>query len=269
MKPQIIVASHRRSGTHLTIDAICQNFAQYKNSIPASEAFLEQFRGKGNEKLIRAKEAVKSKSNVFFTHIHDINTIQNYFQDDPDLLAFTKDLFNNSKVIYIQRDGRDVMVSMYEWMKTTNVSPSDISFSEFIKEPNNWSAPAVDGNYNRIEFWNHHRDNWRRETHVLQMQFEDFLLDFDKCIFLISKHCDLKLPTKIINSKRKPFLGFIPYGKWTRRIHKYCISPFAKNSQSHYFRKGASGDHIDYFSLEDISYYQEQLDKYNHNISRT
>ena len=256
MKPQIIVFSHRRSGTHLVIDAICQNFSNYSDSIPAENTFIELFRGKDNKEFERAKAAVKIKSNVFFSHLHDLDKIDNYFENDPDVLAFYRELIANSKLIYVQRDGKDVMVSMYEWMKATNFIDSNTSFSEFIRQENNWEAPAIETNSNRVAFWANHVKSWSQRKNILQLNFEDLLSDFDSKIDEIATHIEETKPNTITNSKRKPFLGFIPYGKWTRRIKKYSIDLIIKpKSHAHFFRKGQKGDFKNYFNDSDLDFF--------------
>ena len=261
MKPQIIVASHRRSGTHLTMAALTNNFPVLSESIPNEEAFLEQLRGSsGKPRVPEIRRAVEAKSNVFFTHMHDLGLVGAYCENDPEACELVEEIFANAKVVYVQRDGRDTLASMYPWMQSQgHGQATNATFAEFLRQDNDWDPGTYEGDYSRPAYWRFHIENWGKWPEALSMRFEDFHADYQGCLKKLQRHTGLQLSARTTDVKRKPFLGFIPYGKWTRRIDKYVLNPLLKRKdQAHFFRKGTVGDYVNSFDSADLSYFDDQ-----------
>ena len=127
-KPTIVVVSHERSGTHYLINSIAKNFGySYKaDSILGSPLMLLDriMKHEGKEMIIKSHHQYQFLAPV----IEDIKKI--------------------AKIVYIRRDGRDVLASCYYYMKKhakIGCFPKTESFSSFIRE-----APykyTFDGNY--------------------------------------------------------------------------------------------------------------------------
>ena len=137
------VASHRRSGTHLTLDSLVVNFDYFQEGFENFDV-----------------DVSSKQSRLYKTHL--------------DGAEATTMLSKNAKVVYVVRDGRDVMVSLYNYSKSLDANIKQMSFSDFLRSPNSYShSPETDG-LNRLEYWNYHVQSW-----LSQEQFPTKFVSFD------------------------------------------------------------------------------------------
>jgi len=236
MTKNIIVISHRRSGTHLTIDAIRNNFAEYKK-----------------HKFVTLNEDINNtefQNYLFDAQIHP-RVIKTHFL--PNFKLYTdksieiENYFINAHLIYVYRNGLDVMVSLYEYMRGYDADVQKMEFKEFIQTFNNFDNTNQD--FNRIEFWQQHIKSWQNSEYaknILYVKFEDFQNNYQGVIKTIAEKFELKLPenivdirltkSKIKNKKIKKLLNFFKGVKTT------SVSA----------RKGTSGDFKNYFDEETL-----------------
>ena len=71
-----------------------------------------------------------------------------------------KNLVESSKIIYIHRDGRDVLTSLYFYAKKYRSEITEMSFSDFIRMDNDFDGDTYQKSLNRIEYWKFHVSNW-------------------------------------------------------------------------------------------------------------
>ncbi|MHA1230810.1 MAG: sulfotransferase domain-containing protein [Candidatus Helarchaeota archaeon] len=262
MNEHVIVISHRRSGTHLLIDLIINNFPKYNEYInldrliPCHEKYIT---------LKEFKSIINKKPFVIKTHTHS-NT-KSFFQDCNNCDSFINTLFNKSKLIYVYRDGRDVLTSLYFFF---NKLPKDLSFSNFIRMDNEFEHNTYNGKMNRIEYWLYHLEGWFSSSRdILFITYNEIMNNYEEVINRIEKHIcakkskfvDVRRSQKIMIKSRK--LNF-----YLQQIYKkFAKLIFKKKMTSVYFRKGQIGDYVNYFSKEDLQYYKELTDpffrKYN------
>ena len=70
----------------------------------------------------------------------------------PEEREFVRAFLENNKAIYVYRDGRDVLVSFYHYMKGFRDDLPE--FSNFIKMNNDFNPYHT--SVNRIEYWKEH-----------------------------------------------------------------------------------------------------------------
>eukprot|EP00038_Savillea_parva_P019852 m.29292 g.29292 ORF g.29292 m.29292 type:complete len:283 (+) comp4582_c0_seq1:259-1107(+) len=158
----------------------------------------------------------------------------------PDMLPKT-----GGRIIYLERDGRDVVTSFYHHL--THQAPEDGgfegSFDQFFEE---WIG-------GRVAFgkWDVHVAKWRAhaatDPRVLVLRYEDMKRDLPACVARINSHCKFDLdentitrllPRFTVDAMRADIAKFSP-----RSVRMLDIGDgFA------FVRKGTVGDHAALFS---------------------
>ena len=205
----IIVASHPRSGTHLTIDLLRRQFLEcksYKLPIQSSDHLFLTLEGLSNpvgnsmieEKAIKILK--KAQRPIIKTH------------DDPYLshlnleLQHLKDwLRNNATLLYIIRDGRSVMCSLHLFMQSYDPY-TRVSLSEFIRQDINGE--------NRVKCWVNHVEKWLAYPNVYSLHLEDIISHTSTVLN------ELSLALKIQPLFKQPLLPSntknLWHGRWIR-----------------------------------------------------
>ena len=251
-KNHILVISHRRSGTHLTIDAIQNNFPFLKKGYLNLDYLKKNL--KKSMSLEKFKKELEKGPRIIKTHLY--NDIDIFFDRDPQVVEFVRNLLKDNKKIYIKRDGREVMISLYFYMQSYLREIRKKSFSDFIRMKNGFDFKF---DMNRIEFWKYHIDSWKNEKDVLFINFSDlknnyqetlqkiaFHINFFKLVevknvFQNTKNEKLDLMAEIRNFFRKQYLRFFKNIKLT----------------SIQFRSGNSGGYKKFFNNNDLIFYDE------------
>jgi len=258
MKDNVIVISHRRSGTHLTVDGIINNFAVFGNSTDVSDFTIDHiFNGKNLEASVnidRFLNSIKDKPKVLKTH--SINDIDSYFfsLDKKSFKKLSK-LFRKAKKIYIYRGGMDVMVSLYFYQQQYLPSLKKTSFSEFLRQPNNLDCSCFPDNLSRPEFWAKHLDGWIKSKDVMLLKFDDLRFNPAQSISNISEFIGVPHYKRLKDVSLEPSAG-INDKIGDDRMKRTSIS----------FRRGNVGDWKEYFTEDDISYFKQEVKKVSEDL---
>ena len=178
----ILVSSHRRSGTHFLIDSLRKNIpdAVFPNHalLPAdfnlgtlyakTDRIYRIFR-----KLIDSNAPVIIKSHLLPEEC-DLSAPRDQHE------ALIKEIYDQSMKLYIPRDGKDVLISLYKFLKP------DCSFSEFIREPNDHIVKEIrsiqEYDKNRVSYWSYHMTQWQAQPEVYHVPFSDLMSQFKPTI---------------------------------------------------------------------------------------
>lgn len=148
------------------------------------------------------------------------------------------------KVVYIYRDGRDVIVSYYFWMKKMGIIGDNVSFSDFLHQP-----------LGQYENWSKHIESWMGRRNVISVRYEDLLIDalpeLGKMIRFAGMEVDeerLKVAVEASDFSRMQKMEkdqnegfFIPSG--------------SRRDDILFVRRGQSGDWKNHFKKEDEEYF--------------
>lgn len=171
----IVVASHPRSGTHLCIDTLRMNFkccgVRKSWFEPADGLYL----GLDGSALIdhpidleRISRILSRASRpIVKTHaladLHHGGVERSAWRINPQ---FADWLNERSSIIYIYRDGRDVLRSLYHYMQP--IAPeARVPFSQFLRQ-------RVNG-LSRVAAWAQHVRSWRKRAGVFHLKMEELL----------------------------------------------------------------------------------------------
>lgn len=167
----IVVATHPRSGTHLMIDLLRKQFEACKGWVWPWETLhhlyvnLDRIRPQSSHPLTIEKAASLMQR-------PDRPTLKTHsrpgFREHPSASRrFIRRLVERGTVLYVLRDGRDVLCSAYLWEKTH----SDVqgTLSAFLRRP--------EGKPSRVRQWADHVRAWTEQEAAHVFRFEDILDD--------------------------------------------------------------------------------------------
>jgi hypothetical protein len=169
----IVVASHRRSGTHLTLDLLRRNFPACRPRLVPLErshnAYLNIDRfDPETEMPCTRREALRLLSKAARPSVKT-HAEPEFAGIAPEHAGFVRELLDRSRVIYVWRDGMKVMCSMWTWRRVFDPA-ARVPFSEFIRQ--------TDGRgRSRPRAWAEHVDFDRiiRETGAVVGEIGDFI----------------------------------------------------------------------------------------------
>jgi len=239
----ILVISHRRSGTHWVIDALRNNFPE----IGYRFFNLDQISPNHNN-YISIKE-FKRKISKLCQHVilksHMSAQLTPFRSNERKYII---NLLENNKVIYIYRDGRDVLVSLYHYMQgfRDDLPP----FSDFIKMKND--LDYFYDSLNRIEYWKEHVKGWMNEFNldIITISYEKLHSDYENIIKELSTFLGLRLKKGTVEKIEIKKYGI--YRKLLRRI-----APASVKSTAISPRKGVVGQWNSYFQEKDLDLFNQ------------
>jgi len=254
----IIIVSHRRSGTHLAIDSILNSFDIFNKKYFNLDRLLSYHPKRVSTQEF--KRLTNNKNIIFKTHC--IPDIDSYFENNEKVLEIVRNLFENSKIIYILRDGKDVLTSLYYFMKRGGLIhkiSDNILFSDFIRMDNEFEEYSYDGKKNRIEFWKYHVEGWLNNPKILYLSFERLKLKNYEEVQRIGNFIEIE-PNHIKNIVKERMTNFsnkFIIALIDRLTLFYNNRIKRKVMTAQQFRKGVIGDYKNHFSSEDIKLYNE------------
>ena len=253
--PHVFVISHERSGTHVAIDALRNNFPIYK-----SQFYTSLDRMTDGRQFHRHPEIIEARlqiaPSVIKTHMFlDTNA---FFDNGGPISQLVTSLVQNAKLIYVYRDGRDVLGSLYTFWTRTIPKFNGITFSDMLR--GNYTADvgkARRGSSNPVSYWRNHAESWIGREDVLALSFEEFVNNYDETILRIGKFLERE-PIEPLKSVLRNGSG-VKRGRLRETLltlYMRKIKGIELTSVS--FNKGASGGHRAAYSEEDLAFFDQQ-----------
>ena len=231
----LVVITHRRSGTHLTIDSIRNNFSVFRQNEHLVFETLNPAHPDAMS-LEEMRKRVRKGGHVIKTH---------HRSDEGDEMPdehrqFLFELLDQSALIYVVRSGMDVMVSLYEFRRRHDPSIRDQTFSEFLRSGTfDPGKPKL----NKMEYWADHVRGWehsRWRERLLFIRFEDWINHYRKTLKTVAGHLAIRSDWR----RRDVRMG---HPRQRDGIIRTWVEP----------RKGVIGDHVNYFSTADTERFWE------------
>ena len=228
----IVVASHRRSGTHLVLDSLRNNgldvhprFLTLERIDPAHERHLtiDQF----DRRLRRNAGTVLVKT-------HALPGPAAW--EDPVAEAYVRELLAGAPIVYVHRDGRDVLVSLYHYVATYSPLVSGQSFGEFIRAP--YTAPDAMG-LSRAAYWQHHVLAWLDARPTALVGYAELLAGFPTVMARLADAVGLELKPDVQPVALEPPAG--PLTNLVRRVRRASGTDRVPVSTAIRPRSGGSG----------------------------
>lgn len=171
----VIVASHRRSGTHLTIDLIRRQFPACSGwKLPGQRTdwlYLNlDLLGTHHPRMSQAKAlriARRAKRVVIKTHSpQGFSAWRDAYGARPGRRPWIRAMRRRPVLCYAVRDGRAVMVSHHVWRRRFD-RRARVPLSEFIRQRD------PEQGVSRARAWAEHVRHWRSEEDVELVRFKD------------------------------------------------------------------------------------------------
>lgn len=178
----IMVNSHRRSGTHLLIDALCHNLEHAV--FPAHRKLPKDF---NIGSLFRQDPQILQVFDWALEHYPTVIIKSHLLPEEMDITPRNryeqrvKEIYEHAQHFYVYRDPRDTLRSLAGLLDDTG------DLMTFIRTPNDHFVPSreqSDVDNNRTRYWAHHLAAWRevakaKPDQAKLVRFEDLRQDFD------------------------------------------------------------------------------------------
>lgn len=163
----VVIATHRRSGNQWAIDALRQNSPEINDSYMA----LEQIEASHDAAIPLGtfRRQLLNHEGKVLINVHDLPAA-NYWRGLDERL-FVRTILRNSPTIYVHRDGRDVMVSLYYYMRSISETVRNQSFSRFLRGES--VLEGVNTGMSRPGYWAHHVQSWLQKDKLLAISYDD------------------------------------------------------------------------------------------------
>jgi hypothetical protein len=201
----IIIASHPRSGTHLTIDLLRRQFASCSarkypgQSLGSLYCTIENWLFKDSTAKDIAKGLDRFERPLIKTHL------------DPDLTPFKRypqlhdKLTTNTHKFYVVRDGRQVLCSLHLYMQSFDPI-ARCSLSSFLRQNV--------GDVSRVQFWANHVKSWITKPGVKVIKFEQLISNTERVLDYIGSNLG-ELPS-YQTPLLPPIIKSVWHSRWLR-----------------------------------------------------
>ena len=154
----IVVATHRRSGTQWAIDALRHNSPDINDSYMTLEQIEPDH--DANIPLAKFRRQLLNLNGRVLINVHDLPS--GTFWQGMDERLFARTILNNSPTVFVHRDGRDVMVSLYYYMQSFSETVRNQSFSQFLRA--DAAGDRADTGVSRPGYWAFHSQSWLKKA---------------------------------------------------------------------------------------------------------
>jgi hypothetical protein len=246
----IVVASHMRSGTHLTIDLLRRNASR----ISAAYLNLDRLRDHHGEPLSldafdRELDALGPLP-LLKTHTP---ADASWFAGAGERSARAQALLGSAQTLYVTREGRDVLVSLFHYMRHFSERVRGQSFASFLRDRDDFfqTEPAFRG-LDRVSAWASHVEGWLSRPDTVVLRYEDLLLRLEPTLRAALERLGLDAPDRI-----SPIA--VP-ADLPRRVLRKLLAPLRPRHFSTAVapRRGVIGDASRHFDRADEAFFRER-----------
>ena len=241
----VCVISHRRSGTHLTIDNVIANFSPFSD-YQNLDSVLEGKTSGTQDPVSEIKQAAEAGPVILKSHL--LSSLTPY-ELRPQAEDLVEQIFSEAQIIYVARNGLDVMASLFEYMKVFDEGVRSSDFSSFLRSDHSFSDLSL----NRSVFWRYHVESWLDSTYrdqILLVHFERWANNFNELLDELELH--LGRPSRFFRTNMH-----VKSDIRIKSLLRRYIPSIMPERTSVELRKGTSGDFENYFSPDDIDFFME------------
>ncbi len=245
----IVVASHRRSGMRWTIDALRNNSGDINDSYMS----LEQMEADHDAAipLSKFRRQLLNMEGRVLINVHDLPTADSWKGLDERLFART--VLQHSPIIYVHRDGRDVMVSLYYYMQSFSETVRHQSFAQFLR-----GEATPDGEASALSrpgYWAFHVESWLKKDNMLTVSYREFETSYEATVRKLAAFLQVGLKEHLQPlsmpgpSDDESFLGAL--------LERLSLRPW-RGALADQGRVGKSGDWRKLFDRRDREFFMKE-----------
>jgi hypothetical protein len=239
-----------RSGTHLTIDLLRRNASE----VSARYLNLDQLMADHREPLGREAfdRALVALGPVPVLKTHVPASPAGWFGGGAGPER-ARELLAAGRVVYVVRDGRDVLVSLFHYMRRYDKRVREQRFADFLRDPDDFfqACPGFEG-LDRAAAWARHVEGWLDEPRAAVVRYEDLLARRDATLRALAGRLGLELSEVLEEVPRVVGLA----GRLRRRLVAAVLPRRASTAITP--RRGVSGEAATHFSPDDRAFFAER-----------
>ena len=252
MPRHVCVVSHRRSGTHLLIDSLINNFLGFEPAYVNLDHLTERQGRKLSPAELRSQ---LERPCILKTHSHA--DLESFFDQECQVLDVIKAALGESSILYIHRDGRDVMVSLFFYMRNFDAAAQEMDFTTFLKGNNTFDTDSCSSEMSRIDYWKYHVEGWMNRPEIHALSYEALLQEYDKTIAALAPIVGRPHRTPIVDIKRSRSKAdgdtSLPRKIADKAYRMAARAVYGIHYTSIDFRSGHIGDYRSAFSPADLA----------------
>ena len=122
-------------------------------------------------------------------NVHDLPSADSWKGLDERL--FARAVLQHSPTIYVHRDGRDVMVSLYYYMQSFSETVRNQSFARFLR-----GESALDGEESALSrpgYWAFHVESWLKRDNLLTISYSDLESNYESTVRKLAAFLEVSL----------------------------------------------------------------------------
>jgi hypothetical protein len=249
MSRAVIIASHRRSGTHLMLDSLRAN----ARDVQQRTMTLDRIEPSHPKHLPLAEfdRRLRSKRHTVLVKTHGLPD-QRAWQTS-EAAAYATELVAAAPVILVHRDGRDVLVSLYHYLATFSPSVAEKSIAQFIRARR--SSPDASAR-TLPAYWQYHVLSWLDAGPRAVAGFDELTTAFEPTIRDVADRVGLRLRRTItpvtLGSRPRP-------AERVRRVLRRSVGvSVPRRSTAIRPRSGVSGRWRDEFAAADAALFHAE-----------
>jgi len=183
----VVIASHRRAGLQLAVPALGKNCPD----INATVMDLEQLQaGHDSEmKLALFRRQLLNLPGKVIVTLHDLPSGSAWAGLDER--QFARTVLRHSPIVYMHRDGRDVMASLYFHMQTISERVRGQDFATFLRADLPW--PGQSQAISRPAYWARHAEAWLKQEHLLAIGYWELEQNFEATLQRMASFAQVEL----------------------------------------------------------------------------
>jgi hypothetical protein len=260
VKGVVIVASHRRAGTHQLLDSLRRN----ARDVEPEFMTLERIDPTHREHLSVADfdRQLRSHRRIVLVKVHALPDARAWPSTETG--EYAARLLAEAPVVYAHRDGRDVLVSFYHYMASYHPNVASQSFAEFIRA--RLSAPDVPS-VSRPGYWQHHVLSWLHTEPRALAGFAAMQANFEGELRSIAERLELRLRPDIAQvtldrrgktGRRLRATDRVLPDRLIRAVRRRLGLAAACRSTAIRPRAGVSGAWRQEFSAQDLAFFEAE-----------
>lgn len=193
----VVVASHRRSGTHLMLDSLRSNVRDVQRRFMTLERIEPSH--ERHVPVVEFDRQLRAQRGVVLVKTHALPAAGAW--QAREAADYASELLAAAPTIYVHRDGRDVLVSLYRFVQSYSPQVAAQSFAEFLRTRHTGlDAPGI----SRPAYWQQHVLAWLDRGPTMTASYEGLQGDFDALLRSIADRLDLGLRPVLSQVRLEP-----------------------------------------------------------------
>ncbi len=197
MPQMVLVISHRRSGAQWVVDAIRNNFQGVRqDSYLLDRLYRHHHLGKDPVPFAEFRDYMDQSEAIALLKTHTPVTLD-ALQAQPVYHEFFNKMIERSRIIYVYRDGRDVMVSLYYYLMKHAQKPQTYgyNFPNFLRMEVYPDSARDHEKVGRVAYWQQHVSGWVTHPNVLPVSYESLSNNYEETLYTIGQYLNLQRTT--------------------------------------------------------------------------